>query len=1120
VFVHGLGGDALATWRHGKEESTSWPHWLGREFPDVGVWSIEYAASPTKWGRVKRWFRPGARDAGQSMALPARALEVLDLMVQKGVGQRPILFVCHSLGGLLVKHILRNADDQTAGSSMHQVAANTRAILFLATPHGGAVLASLIDAFRTIFGATVSMEDLRAHDAHLVDLYNWYRRNAVRLGIQTKTYYESRGVGGALTIVNSTSAQCGVGDDAVALDEDHLSIAKPRDPEAHVCGAVRALLREHVLASRSSKPVESAPPRAAPAEQRVVVQVDPVARDDRRRVPCELPSQAEKHFGREMELRQLTDRLRAGKNSAVVGPAGLGKTALAAEAVRAVVGETEESVAASPFHDGVVLLDLYTHRGRAEPAWNNLANALGGPGFLEKSPACDRAAEACRARRALVIIEGGEEADGRDGRSDIRELCSVLSPQNRRLLLTRASDQAIPAETVELKEALHPDDAGALLDSLTQGRVTGNVRERVLALLEGHPLALTWAGNLLARDDDDPARLADDWESGGLPKLSDPTEAEHTLQWLFNRSVRGLDDNARQVLAAAGLLARAPFPLAAMAAALGDRNSGAREALKALVRRGLLQRSADADQWQFTHVLGYRFARHETGSDASMRERLALWLVDDLKKTLDAFNLESARSSGRLLEHATALLRTDDDQRLWIPLAYLLLYDVRDRLRDLGNLDLVKTSLTAVADWLSRFPDAKTDHREWMRERSVVIGRQGDVLRDQGDLAGALAAYGKSQALSQRLADSDPANTLWQRDLSVSHNKIGDVLRDQGDLAGALAAYRESQTLRQRLADSDPSNTVWKRDLSVSHSKIGDVLRNQGDLAGALAAYRESQALGQCRADSHSSNTVWQRDLSVSHNKIGDVLRDRGDLAGALAAYRESQALRRPLADSEPSNTVWQRDLSVSHAKIGDVLRKQGDMAGALAAYQEALTVSRHLADSDPSNALWQRDLSVSHNKIGDVLRNQGDLAGALAAYQEALTVSRHLTDSDSSNTVWQRDLSVSHEKIGNVLRNQGDLAGALAVNREALALRRRLADSDPFNAVWQRDLSSSLTSVAQLLKQRGNAQEALPFAEESLTIDERLSALDPTNATWRNDVAVSRALVARLREQLGNGRQ
>ncbi len=29
-FVHGLGDDAFETWRHGEDDRTSWPHWLGQ----------------------------------------------------------------------------------------------------------------------------------------------------------------------------------------------------------------------------------------------------------------------------------------------------------------------------------------------------------------------------------------------------------------------------------------------------------------------------------------------------------------------------------------------------------------------------------------------------------------------------------------------------------------------------------------------------------------------------------------------------------------------------------------------------------------------------------------------------------------------------------------------------------------------------------------------------------------------------------------------------------------------------------------------------------------------------------------------------------------------------------
>ena len=46
VFVHGLGGDPFGTWRHGQDESTSWPHWLAEEYGErIGVWSFGYPAN-------------------------------------------------------------------------------------------------------------------------------------------------------------------------------------------------------------------------------------------------------------------------------------------------------------------------------------------------------------------------------------------------------------------------------------------------------------------------------------------------------------------------------------------------------------------------------------------------------------------------------------------------------------------------------------------------------------------------------------------------------------------------------------------------------------------------------------------------------------------------------------------------------------------------------------------------------------------------------------------------------------------------------------------------------------------------------------------------------------------
>jgi tetratricopeptide (TPR) repeat protein len=386
----------------------------------------------------------------------------------------------------------------------------------------------------------------------------------------------------------------------------------------------------------------------------------------------------------------------------------------------------------------------------------------------------------------------------------------------------------------------------------------------------------------------------------------------------------------------------------------------ANEALKILARRGLLRR-ADNGHWEFTHVLGYRFARVEDGSNPDLRQRLGNWLHTNLTAALAASGgTVTSASPASLLQHAAALLRTDVDQRLWEPLAFGLLYQVSVRLEETGRLDLVTQALGAVEGWLTRFPKTKSEEPYWRGQHCTLIVDQGDVLGAQGGLSGALAAYRESLAVMRRLADADPSNALWQCDLSVSHNKVGDVLRAQGDLAEALAAYRESLAARRRLAEADPSNAVWQRDLSVSQEKIGDALRAQGDLAGALAAYRKSQSARRRLAEADPSNAVWQRDLSVSHHKVGNVLLDQGDSAGALAAHRESLAVSRRLAGADPSNAVWQSDLSRILTRMAQLDEKKGDRAAALPFAEESLTIDERLAALDPSNAKWQNDVAVS----------------------------------------------------------------------------------------------------------------------------------------------------------------
>jgi hypothetical protein len=237
VFVHGLGGDPIATWRSGTDENTSWPHWLTLEFgTQIGVWSLGYAAAPTKWQGFS-FFGSKDPDAGAAMSLPRRAENALDRLVGAGIGQRPVCFITHSLGGLLVKSILRRSADSQFAPDRLQVVEQCRGVLFLATPHHGSRLADLAGAIK-VYLPSVSTLDLKDNDDHLMDLYEWYRSYAPSHHILTRSYYENKETKGVVIVVPRSSADPGdAGETALGntpLDRDHLEISKPRNRQDQV----------------------------------------------------------------------------------------------------------------------------------------------------------------------------------------------------------------------------------------------------------------------------------------------------------------------------------------------------------------------------------------------------------------------------------------------------------------------------------------------------------------------------------------------------------------------------------------------------------------------------------------------------------------------------------------------------------------------------------------------------------------------------------------------------------------------------------------------------------------------------------------------------------------------
>jgi predicted alpha/beta hydrolase family esterase len=241
IFVHGLGGNAWSTW-HPKElyDDNFWLTWLGKDFLDLGIWSFGYAAEAFEW-------------KGTSMPLFDQASNLLDWLEICDIGQRPLIFVAHSLGGLLVKKMLNTA--QTF--SKQAVSEQTKGIVFLATPHTGSHLAKLIDNIGILARTTVSVDELKAHAPQLRELNEWYRENVPSLGIATKVYYEMQPTQGIL-VVDPDSANPGLQRvKPVAISDNHISICKPKSQESQVYLGVKKFIQEYLRTPLELTPSDS-----------------------------------------------------------------------------------------------------------------------------------------------------------------------------------------------------------------------------------------------------------------------------------------------------------------------------------------------------------------------------------------------------------------------------------------------------------------------------------------------------------------------------------------------------------------------------------------------------------------------------------------------------------------------------------------------------------------------------------------------------------------------------------------------------------------------------------------------------------------------------------------------
>ncbi|KAG3290503.1 protein SERAC1 isoform X5 [Ictidomys tridecemlineatus] len=216
--------------------TTCWPKtWLARDCPALRIISVEYDTTLSDW-------RAGCPAERKTIAF--RSNELLSKLRAAGVGDRPMIWISHSMGGLLVKKMLLEASQKP---EMSPIISNTRGIIFYSVPHHGSHLAEYSVNIRYLLFPSLEVKELSKDSPALKTLQDDFLEFAKDKSFQVLSFVETQptyiGSMIKLHVVPVESADLGIGE-LIPVDVNHLNICKPKKKEAFLYQRTLQFIRE------------------------------------------------------------------------------------------------------------------------------------------------------------------------------------------------------------------------------------------------------------------------------------------------------------------------------------------------------------------------------------------------------------------------------------------------------------------------------------------------------------------------------------------------------------------------------------------------------------------------------------------------------------------------------------------------------------------------------------------------------------------------------------------------------------------------------------------------------------------------------------------------------------
>lgn len=660
---------------------------------------------------------------------------------------------------------------------------------------------------------------------------------------------------------------------------------------------------------------------------------------------------------------------------ALWGAGGVGKTAIAAEAVRGLIKPFAKRIAWISA-DGLESFSLTT-------LLDGIASQLGQPDLRKLSLELkkEQVRDLVKIAPTLVVLDNFETIEAGE-RTHCVEWLGNHAPCSA-LITTR--DKIQEARNIPI-DVMRSEEASELLDQLIaqahDGRAFAKIdRDRLIQTAEANPLVLQWiVGQIdLAQDPDE---VLDDLRHG------EGTAAER----VFNRSfdLKQLNNGGRAVLLALSLFApSATRKAVAEVSGLGKESDKRKfkDAVKSLSALWLIHTTDESTRLA---VEGLTRELTKTRLDTDPRgktfrprfvSRFLRYAETHAQTTREDYNaLEFEKDN---LLGAAELAFTQRDWGRVVRLAYALAVPTKGVLRVRGYWD---EALRIAGQALTAARSAKSEEQvsKWSHNLAMMY-------EDRGKLEEAHRLYDESLKIKEKLGNElGIAYTLHQLAILAQH---------RGALAEARSLYDESLKVKKKLGD--------QRGIATGLHQLATLAQDQGEIAEAQQLYNESMSIKRKLGD--------EVGIASSLHQLAMLAQDQSRIEEARRLYHESFEIAKKLGNQE--------EIAASLHQLGELHLLEGAYDKAEEILQQSWAIVRKLGN--------KQYCAVCLESLGRVKLAQRQFPAAEALLLQSLRIAEPL---GTPLTIG----GIKHS-LGLLAEKQDDKQRACQLLREALRIFEQL---------------------------------------------------------------------------------